>query len=75
MSREKSHSVPPRASATTVATSFADFTARARMASSTAMEPPARNPSLEGGCPAARWDTGSGVDMLKSPRSNASNKR
>ena len=47
-SRRTASSEPPRFSATTTATSLADFVTSALMASSTAMVAPGRRPSLEG---------------------------
>jgi hypothetical protein len=45
----KRSSVPPRNSATAVATSLADLVAKARIAVSTGRDCPALRPSLEGG--------------------------
>src|SRR6056297_2048863 len=50
----KARSLPPSFSATATATSFADLIARDSMAVRTVIVFPGRNPSLEGGCRAAR---------------------
>jgi uncharacterized membrane protein len=71
----KSSTEPPRFSATTTATSFADFVTSALMASSTAMVLPGRSPSFEGACAAAFADTLSGVSSSSLPRSSCSKTR
>ena len=50
-------SLPPSASASTVAASLAERVTRPMMASSTGIVSPARRPSLVGGMPAARLET------------------
>ena len=49
-------SVPPSVSAITTAISLADLTISARIASSTVIVEPARSPSLDAGCRAARFE-------------------
>ena len=70
-----STSVPPNASATTTAISLADLTTSALIASSTRIVEPARSPSLEGDCPAARFETFSFESRPSFPLSTASKSR
>jgi hypothetical protein len=69
----KSRSLLARFSATTVATSLADFVTRAKIASSTVMVSPRFRPSRDAGWRAARAETLSWVFSVHLPTSNASN--
>ena len=68
-----SHSVPPIASATTVATSFADFVASAMIACFTVMLLPRFRPSFDAGWPAARFETDSLSLNCMRPLSSSAN--
>ncbi len=58
MARANASSVPPSVSATTDATSLADFTASPNIASRTRIVSPGRSPSFEGAREAAKAVTG-----------------
>jgi hypothetical protein len=73
--RAKFSSLPPIASATTTAASFADLVTIALMASSTAMLWPALSSSLVGDCTAACADTGRRESSFSLPASSCSNSR
>jgi hypothetical protein len=74
MRAANSDTLPETASATTTATSLADFVVSARMASSTLIDVPAFRPSLEGACRAAFADTERRLDRLKRFASRSSNR-
>jgi hypothetical protein len=75
ISLANSSSVPPMASATTAAASFADLVTNPLMASSTQMFWLALRPSLTGRWMAAWVETGNEVSSLSFPASSCSNKR
>ena len=68
-------SVPPRASEIATATSLADNTTTALMASSTGMVEPGRRKSFVGAWTAACPETGIGVASVICPFFNCSNRR